>query len=86
MALFATPSHALDKSQMFGTITLPRATKVFLSENDNIVNSERVDEYLCDNGIESTVMKGLDHGWFLCKTAWQKEIIDTVARYSSGEL
>lgn len=86
MALFATPSHTLDKDQMFGTTLLPRATKVFLSENDNIVNSERVDEYLCDNGIESTVMKGLDHGWFLFKTEWQKEIIDAVARYSLGEL
>lgn len=86
MALFATPTHTLGKNQMFGTTTLPRATKVFLSENDNIVNSERVDEYLCDTGIESTVMKGLDHGWFLFKTAWQKEIVDAIASYSSGEL
>ncbi|KAI9249432.1 hypothetical protein BDA99DRAFT_445501 [Phascolomyces articulosus] len=65
------------------TIRMPRATKVFLSEHDNIVNSSRVHEYLSSNGVNSEVMEGLDHGWFLFKSAWQQQILDTVSDYAS---
>lgn len=60
---------------------MPKNTKVFLSENDNIVDSARVDSYLNHHGIESIVMKDLDHASFLFKPFWQKEILDTIQQY-----
>ena len=64
---------------------MPRATKIFLSEHDNIVNSSRVHEYLSNNGINSEVMAGLDHGWFLFKSVWQQQILDTISNYASAK-
>ncbi|KAI9318690.1 hypothetical protein BX666DRAFT_1855065 [Dichotomocladium elegans] len=64
------------------TTMMPKKTKIFLSEHDNIVNSERVHDYLCAHGIDSTVMSGLDHGYFLAKYEWQKEILDTIIEYT----
>ncbi|KAI9497206.1 Alpha/Beta hydrolase protein [Zychaea mexicana] len=92
LALYVTPqqprqtrlSRRRRSQHQNRTIRMPLATKVFLSEHDNIVNSSRVHDYLAGNGISSTVMAGLDHGWFLFKSAWQQEILETVADYTSN--
>ncbi|KAI7853313.1 Alpha/Beta hydrolase protein [Circinella umbellata] len=95
LALYVTPKHPprqtrsstrRRKSQHQNrTIRMPRATKIYLSEHDNIVNSSRVHEYLSNNGISSEVMAGLDHGWFLFKSAWQQQILDTISNYASAK-
>ncbi|KAI9310869.1 Alpha/Beta hydrolase protein [Dichotomocladium elegans] len=83
MALYVTPMSdiAYPKNGYNTTSNLPRSTKVFLSAADNIVDSARVSNYLSKNGVDAVVMDGMDHGWFLAKRAWQKEIIDTVADF-----
>lgn len=79
MALYVTPRHTSNPH----TTTMPSNTKVFLSEFDNIVHSPRVHEYLTKNGIDSVLMKGMDHGWFLFRNMWLEQIIGTVADYIS---
>ncbi|KAI8144248.1 hypothetical protein BJV82DRAFT_513595 [Fennellomyces sp. T-0311] len=82
-ALTSWPTNRNKNQYYHRTTTMPRATKVFLSENDNIVNSSRVHEYLTKKGISSTVMAGLDHGWFLFKSAWQEQILDTITDFAT---
>lgn len=60
---------------------MPKNTKVFLSEKDNIVDSPRVDKYLNHHGIDTTVMKDLDHAIFLFHPSWQNQVIDVVKQY-----
>lgn len=62
---------------------MPENTKVFLSEKDNIVDSLRVDTYLNHHGINSIVMKGLDHALFLLYPSWQNQIVETAHEYAS---
>jgi hypothetical protein len=60
---------------------MPKNTKVFLSEKDNIVDSMRVDTYLNHHGIDATVMKGLDHASFLFHRSWQNEMLATIHQF-----
>ncbi|KAI7876841.1 alpha/beta-hydrolase [Lichtheimia hyalospora FSU 10163] len=84
LALYVTPSYLTNSPYASTTtITMPRNTKVFLSEHDNIVHSDRVHDYLVTNAIDSTVMEGLDHGWFLLKSSWQSEIMAAIKEFAS---
>jgi hypothetical protein len=60
---------------------MPRHTKIFLSEHDNIVNSPQVYAYLSKQGMDTEMMVGLDHASFLMHPTWQRQIIDTVTDY-----
>lgn len=44
--------------------------KVFLSENDNLVNSQRVLRYLTARNVDCQLMPTLDHASFLFRTGW----------------
>lgn len=50
--------------------------KVFLSENDNLVNSQRVLHYLKSRNVDCQLMPTLDHAAFLFRTDWG----DTISR------
>ncbi|KAI9355198.1 Alpha/Beta hydrolase protein [Pilaira anomala] len=80
-ALYVAPTVPHHNHAYTSSVKMPKNTKVFLSENDNIVDSARVDSYLNHHGIESIVMKDLDHASFLFKPFWQKEILDTIQQY-----
>lgn len=60
---------------------MPENTKVFLSEKDNIIDSNRVDTYLNHHGIDATVMKGLDHASFLFHPSWQNEMLASINKF-----
>jgi hypothetical protein len=62
---------------------MPKNTKVFLSEKDNIIDSMRVDTYLNHHGVDCTIMKGLDHASFLFYPSWQNEILEAIDQFSS---
>ncbi|KAF7728214.1 hypothetical protein EC973_006495 [Apophysomyces ossiformis] len=81
VALYVTP---VSSHKHIGPVTtpLPRATKVFLSEHDNIVDSYRADAYLKRCGINSVLMEGLDHASFLFHPEWERKIIDTINEYT----
>ncbi|KAG0193600.1 hypothetical protein DFQ28_004267 [Apophysomyces sp. BC1034] len=79
--LYVTPTSSHKEGSPV-TTPMPRATKVFLSEHDNIVDSSRVDGYLKRCGINSVVMDGLDHASFLFHSEWSQEIIDTINEYT----
>lgn len=80
MALYVTARHGNNQH----TTAMPSKARVFLSELDNIVHSPRVHKYLTKNGIDSVLMHGMDHGWFLLRNAWLEQIIGTVAEYISN--
>jgi hypothetical protein len=48
--------------------------KVFLSENDNLVNSKRVLHYLKTHDVDCQLMPQLDHATFLFRTNWAEKI------------
>ncbi|CAO3676196.1 unnamed protein product [Umbelopsis ramanniana] len=50
--------------------------KVFLSENDNLINSQRVLHYLKSRNVDCQLMPTLDHAAFLFRTDWG----DTISR------
>lgn len=60
---------------------MPENTKIYLSEKDNIIDSRRVDVYLNHHGIDTTLMKGLDHASFLFYPSWQTQIVDKINQY-----
>ncbi|KAF1803958.1 hypothetical protein FB192DRAFT_1277427 [Mucor lusitanicus] len=60
---------------------MPDNTKVFLSEKDNIIDSNRVDTYLSHHGVDATVMKGLDHASFLFYPSWQNEMLASINNF-----
>ncbi|KAL0082080.1 hypothetical protein J3Q64DRAFT_1633538 [Phycomyces blakesleeanus] len=62
---------------------LPRNTKIFLSENDSIVDSLRVDRYLTHHGIDSVVMKDLEHASFLFYSSWEDKILKTINDFTT---
>lgn len=80
MSLYVTASQSAG-IQTSSATPIPKTTKVFLSERDNIVNSSRVLSYLHKHGVDCVMMPKLDHGWFLFKSAWQQQILDTVSEY-----
>lgn len=47
---------------------------VFISENDNLIDSQRTARYLLSKKIDCHVMPGLDHATFLFKTTWGETI------------
>jgi len=73
------PSPASRRSK---TTTHPMA--VFLSENDNLVDSPRVHNYLLDKDVDSNIMPALEHASFLLKPSWLARIIDQVAMTCSA--
>ncbi|KAI8351205.1 Alpha/Beta hydrolase protein [Choanephora cucurbitarum] len=56
---------------------------VFLSEKDRIVGSEDVYHYLLEHGINTYVMKGLEHAMFLINRKWKNTIIHQIETISS---
>lgn len=60
---------------------MPENTKIYLSEKDNIIDSDRVDTYLAGHGLDTITMKGLDHASFLFYPSWQNQIIDNINQY-----
>ncbi|RCI05517.1 hypothetical protein CU098_013428 [Rhizopus stolonifer] len=80
-ALFVKPNVAHYQHSYTTSVKMPENTKIFLSEKDNIIDSMRVDTYLNRHGIESTIMKGLDHASFLFYPSWQNQILDTIQRF-----
>jgi hypothetical protein len=48
--------------------------KVFLSGNDNLINSQRVLHYLTARGVDCQLMPTLDHAAFLFRTDWGETI------------
>ncbi|KAI8988526.1 hypothetical protein BDF20DRAFT_905061 [Mycotypha africana] len=65
------------------SVQLPKNTMVYLSEKDNIVESMRVNAYLSRNGVNTVVMKGLDHASFLFSSSWQNDMLSTIQRFIS---
>ncbi|CAM0139200.1 unnamed protein product [Umbelopsis sp. WA50703] len=55
------------------------AMSIFLSENDNLVDSTRVHKYLLENGVDSQIMPNIDHAGFLLKPSWLTKIVDQVS-------
>ncbi|KAG0783190.1 hypothetical protein G6F22_008790 [Rhizopus arrhizus] len=81
--LFVAPKIPHHHHSYSCSVVMPYNTKVYLSENDNIIDSSRVDTYLNHHGLDSTIMKGLDHASFLFYPTWQEEILSTVRKYVS---
>lgn len=82
-ALFVAPTVPHHSHSYTSSVIMPENTRVFLSEKDNIIDSMRVDTYLNHHGVESTVMKGLDHASFLFYPSWQNEILTTIRQFIS---
>ncbi|KAI9281201.1 Alpha/Beta hydrolase protein [Sporodiniella umbellata] len=81
--LFVEPNSSNRAANYNGSVTLPLNTKVYLSEHDNIIDSDRVNAYLGRNAISSTIMQTLDHGSFLFSIDWQNEILSTIDKFVS---
>ncbi|CAO3615158.1 unnamed protein product [Mucor fragilis] len=80
-ALYVAPTVTHHNHSYTSSIKMPDNTKVFLSEKDNIIDSNRVDTYLSHHGIDATVMKGLDHASFLFYPSWQNEMLASVNNF-----
>ncbi|KAI8067820.1 Alpha/Beta hydrolase protein [Gongronella butleri] len=80
-ALFIASKSPDHKTSQY-TIPMPKNTKVYLSENDNIVNSDRVYTYLHKHGINVHWMSGLYHSSFLFHPSWQQNILHTLKSFS----
>ncbi|KAI8341011.1 Alpha/Beta hydrolase protein [Chlamydoabsidia padenii] len=92
-ALFVTPinderrrknvkrNSRIGSTATLATTTMPRNTKIYLSECDNIVNSPQIYSYLSKQGMNTEMMTGLDHASFLMHPTWQKHIISTISEY-----
>lgn len=80
-ALYVAPTVPHHNHSYTSSVKMPENTKVFLSEKDNIIDSTRVDTYLNHHGVDTVVMKGLDHASFLFFPSWQKEILATINQF-----
>lgn len=80
-ALYVTPNLPHHTHTYKSSVRMPTKTKVYLSELDNIIDSDRVDTYLNHHGIDTTYMKGLDHASFLFDPEWQKDILSTIRHF-----
>ncbi|KAI9486204.1 MAG: hypothetical protein EXX96DRAFT_592968 [Benjaminiella poitrasii] len=87
-ALFISPltpptdtTTAMTTYPSAATVRLPKQTKVYLSEKDNIVDSKRVDRYLHCQGLDAVTMQGLDHASFLFYPRWQNDILETIRQF-----
>lgn len=85
-ALYVAPNNVPHHTHAYtSSIVMPKNTKVFLSEKDNIIDSMRVDTYLNHHGVDSTIMKGLDHASFLFYPSWQNEILEAIRQFSEAK-
>lgn len=51
---------------------------VFLSENDGIVGSANVHQYLSAKGVETHMMNQLEHAMFLTSKEWKNVILKQI--------
>ena len=58
--------------------------KVYLSENDVIINSQQIENYLNEYGINTTVMTKLNHAEYLLRPAWLNHILSDISMTSSS--
>ncbi|KAI9019487.1 Alpha/Beta hydrolase protein [Phycomyces nitens] len=82
-ALYVTPKVTHNPSMAQMTTQMPQNIKVFLSENDSIVDSLRVDRYLTHHGVDSVVMEGLEHASFLFYNSWGDKILKTINDFTN---
>ena len=59
-------------------------TKVYLAENDVIINSQQIEKYLNKYGINTTVMPKLNHAEYLLRSEWLKHILSDISMTSSS--
>ncbi|KAI7876218.1 alpha/beta-hydrolase [Lichtheimia hyalospora FSU 10163] len=57
-----------------------RNATVFLSENDAIVDSSLIAEYLHDAGVQAHLMKDIGHAEFLINGQWKDDIVNQVEK------
>lgn len=57
---------------------------IFLSENDGIVGSASVHQYLLSRGIETQVMNQLEHAMFLTNKEWKNVILKQIDQIATN--
>ncbi|KAG2181914.1 hypothetical protein INT43_006839, partial [Umbelopsis isabellina] len=75
----ASTSRPPSPSSKHHAQTATPAMSIFLSENDNLVDSPRVHKYLVENGVDAQLMPDIDHAGFLLKPSWLSKIVDQVS-------
>ncbi|ORY03200.1 alpha/beta-hydrolase [Basidiobolus meristosporus CBS 931.73] len=61
-------------------VSIPKKTFVYLSENDLLVPTKAVAQYLNDTNVHCRVFSGLDHASFLFSPKEENEIVENIRR------